>query len=191
MPLTILSARLTYSGPDRLDITRAHVDRCRKAGKPDPPGAAFAPSWSILGPALEARKASAELRKQASDATLDMAGSQRALPITHDGMVDTFKLFAEAEAIEACAWEVYQPAYIAEMRVSAGMTPRSERWSSAEDIAWLAKVRPNRKTWQWALAQERLVFCCACMDPNRCHRMLLRRDILPKYGAIDGGEVEA
>lgn len=189
MTLTILSARLTYSGPDWLDVTRAHVDRCRKTGKPEPIGAAFAPSWSILGPALEARKAAADLRYQARVATLEMAGSQRTLPITYDGMVDTFKLYAEADAIEACAWEVYVPAFIAEMRISAGMTPKSERWSSAEDIAWLAKVRPNRKAWQWLLSQERVVLCCACTDRNRCHTLILRRDILPKFGAVDGGEV--
>lgn len=189
MHLTILSARLTYSGPDRLDVTRANVNRCRKAGKPVPIGAAFAPSWSLLGPAIEARKAAEALRHQATEATLDMAGSQRTIPITHDGMVDTFKLFAEADAIEACAWEVYVPKFVTEMRISCGMTPRHEKWTIAEAVAWRAGVRPKRQSWEWLLSQRRVVLCCTCTDRNRCHTAILRRDILPKFGAVDGGEV--
>lgn len=44
MTLLVHTARITYSGPDRLDITR-------KSGDPT-----FAPSWAILRPMLEARR---------------------------------------------------------------------------------------------------------------------------------------
>ena len=47
MTLTVHTARVSYGGPDRLDITR------KSAG---PEGIAFAPSWAILGPALKARE---------------------------------------------------------------------------------------------------------------------------------------
>ena len=45
--LTVHSARISYAGPDRLDITR-------KSGKE---GLFLAPSWAILRPALDAMRA--------------------------------------------------------------------------------------------------------------------------------------
>jgi hypothetical protein len=47
MPVAIYTARVSYGGRDRLDITR-------KSGGPN--GLPFAPSWSILRPMLDARK---------------------------------------------------------------------------------------------------------------------------------------
>ena len=47
MTLRAHTARVAYAGPDRLDIT---------AKSADPAGRAFAPSWAILGPALELRR---------------------------------------------------------------------------------------------------------------------------------------
>lgn len=47
MTLTVHTARVSYDGADRLDITR-------KSAGPD--GIVFAPSWAILGPALKARE---------------------------------------------------------------------------------------------------------------------------------------
>ena len=44
--------------PDLLDVTRTTANREHRAGLPSP-GAPFAPSWSILNPALAARKAGA------------------------------------------------------------------------------------------------------------------------------------
>ena len=41
--LTVYTARVTYAGPYRLDVTR---------GGADPIGVAFAPTWAILRPAL-------------------------------------------------------------------------------------------------------------------------------------------
>lgn len=47
MTLIVRTARVSYGGPDRLDVTR-------KSATPD--GIAFAPSWGILRPALNARR---------------------------------------------------------------------------------------------------------------------------------------
>lgn len=46
-PLRVWTARISYRGPDRLDITR------KSAGLA---GIPFAPSWAILRPALDARR---------------------------------------------------------------------------------------------------------------------------------------
>lgn len=46
MTLTVHTARVSYRGPDRLDVTR------KSAG---PNGLPFAPSWRILGPMLRLR----------------------------------------------------------------------------------------------------------------------------------------
>jgi len=50
--LHVFTARITYQGPDRLDVTR-------KTG--DALGLCFAPSWTILRPALVLRHAGREL----------------------------------------------------------------------------------------------------------------------------------
>lgn len=47
MPLEVYTARVTYAGPDRLDITR------KSAG---PEGLPFAPSWAIVRPMIDARR---------------------------------------------------------------------------------------------------------------------------------------
>ena len=54
MTLTVYTARVSYGGADRLDVTR-------KSAGPD--GIAFAPSWAILGPALKAREVAEWLLK--------------------------------------------------------------------------------------------------------------------------------
>lgn len=48
MTLEVYTARVTYRGADRLDVTRKGLD---------PVGVAFAPSWRILAPVLRARQA--------------------------------------------------------------------------------------------------------------------------------------
>ena len=51
--LRVWTARVSYRGPDRLDITR------KSAG---PAGLPFAPSWAILRPALDARSRAFTIR---------------------------------------------------------------------------------------------------------------------------------
>lgn len=53
MTLHVHTARMSYCGPDRFDITR-------KSGCVE--GRIFAPTWATLGPALRSRKAVDDLR---------------------------------------------------------------------------------------------------------------------------------
>lgn len=66
------------------------------------------------------------------------------------------------------AWKVYVPRYRAEMRQS---------------------YRAHRHAWDALTRRSRVVLVCYCADPCRCHRTLLGRFILPKLGAVYGGEV--
>lgn len=56
MTLRVFTARLTYVGPDRLDITRAGADAYRKRTGLTWEGAAFAPSWEIMLPLVRMRR---------------------------------------------------------------------------------------------------------------------------------------
>lgn len=55
----VYTARISYRGPDRLDITRKSA-----TGH----GLAFAPSWEILGPALADRRHAERLRRKGDHA---------------------------------------------------------------------------------------------------------------------------
>lgn len=52
MTLTVYTARITYIGPDRLDVTRAFADAERRA-KRVAAGEPFAPTWEIDGGEVE------------------------------------------------------------------------------------------------------------------------------------------
>lgn len=73
-----------------------------------------------------------------------------------------------AEADAEALWEPYVEAFTAQMRESHG--------------------RPRSLPWRRLLALDRVVLLCYCTDPQRCHRTILARDILPRCGAIYGGE---
>ena len=73
MTLRVHTARVSYGGADRLDITR-------KSAPPE--GIAFAPSWAILRPALDAltlartlRDGSTALTPQGADAAIYADGA--------------------------------------------------------------------------------------------------------------------
>ena len=92
MTLHVRTARIGAKGlTDALDITR-------KSATGD--GLAFAPSWSILRPALDARKTAQRLREVA-------AGSEVA------GWAQDEAAMADAEA-----WAIYKLAFVVEMRQS-------------------------------------------------------------------------
>ena len=55
--MNLWTARINYSGADRVDISRAGCDRARKAGG-ETPGEFLAPSAALVFPALAAMKAS-------------------------------------------------------------------------------------------------------------------------------------
>jgi len=120
MTLHVLTARISYGGPDRLDVTRAGAD---------PVGVVFAPSWPLLMMAKT-------MARRGPDA---------------------------AEA----GWTEYVPEYAAEMRAS---------------------YRQHRAVWDALLGRERVVLCCYCVNPARCHRRLLA-GMLVECGAADEGEV--
>lgn len=86
--LLVHTARITYAGPDRLDITRKSGD------------ATFAPSWLLLRPMLDARRQSGSYvwlwPRYVSDYTAEMRVSYREHRAAWDG------LLARAEVTLVC-----------------------------------------------------------------------------------------
>lgn len=97
MTLTVCSSRIGTRDSDALDITR-------KGNHPQ--GVIFAPSETILRPALRAREEADKLRREADDLTIAPTGSER------------LALLAQADRIESEMWTWYEPVYTEEMRVS-------------------------------------------------------------------------
>lgn len=109
------------------------------------------------------------------------AGSERSsIPGGHRGMGEAFapsrpllntylRLRKEQGDLTDRQWLDYASRYIAEMRVS---------------------YRSKRDVWEKLLSLERVCLCCACRDCNRCHRVLLARDVLRPLGATYMGERE-
>jgi uncharacterized protein YeaO (DUF488 family) len=97
---------------------------------------------------------------------------RRAKKMKHDAAMMPVELRAnmevEAHNIEAKTWAEYTFAYLGEMRAS---------------------YRTNRKQWDALMMREMLVLCCYCVSQDKCHRMILRKTILPKLGAVDRGEL--
>lgn len=150
MTVRIYTARVSYGGADRLDITRKSATGY---------GLAFAPSWSLLRRFLNVRDTANALEREAVKfaAMGDEAGAaamRRQVTAAMDG-----------------AWEEYVPAFRAEM---------------------VRSYIEQRTSWEWLLTQvETSTLCCYCTDPERCHRTLLARVILPRLGAVFCGEREA
>lgn len=64
-PLRFYTARVSYAGEDRLDVSRKGADAHARDHQGDPGlGGPFAPSWAILGPALKARSAEGALTEK-------------------------------------------------------------------------------------------------------------------------------
>ena len=167
--LVVQTARVGYAGPDGLDVTWKSAA---------PAARVFAPSWSILGPALEARTRAVSVRA---------GGAGLMTPAVE----------ADAQAILAAAWATYELAYRAEMRVCYGV-PRV-RWGPLELAAHhRGGVRPRRAAWEALLRRPAAVLLCYCAPEAgprgeavlRCHRRLLA-GILVALGAEDRGEVES
>ncbi len=167
MTLEVFTARIGTKDPDVLDITR---------GSGKGLGLTFAPSKDLLAPAIAARRAAEKKREKAAD--LAAAG----------GIGTAQMLERQADDMENAAWAVYEPRYMAEMRVSYGLAP--EKHGPLERLAIERNVKPNRKAWAELLGRKRVVLICYCTDPERCHRRLLA-GILGKLGAVDRGEIGA
>ncbi|XXX79229.1 hypothetical protein WMF30_10685 [Sorangium sp. So ce134] len=187
--LLVFSARVSYSGPGRLQITR-RGDGCDPAGMP------FAPSEALLDRALAARGQAEKLRETAAE----LRGRQLDLGETRADVEARERhaaaLAEEAEQIERDLWSWYAPRYKAEARVSYGLARGTPAWArqppdarALAEEAWERGARPHPEAWRRLLAREHVVACCFCADPARCHRAILRAEILPALGAVDGGEV--
>jgi uncharacterized protein YeaO (DUF488 family) len=65
-------------------------------------------------------------------------------------------------------------------------------WSSYVE-AYTAEMRrsytAHGSAWRLMLSRPRTVLTCYCTDPERCHRTILARTILPALGATYGGEL--
>ena len=64
----------------------------------------------------------------------------------------------------------YSDAYLGEMRLSYGSASTHAHWRRL-------------------LSLDRVVLCCYCVNPLRCHRFILRTKILPALGGVDCGEL--
>ncbi len=170
MTLQVFTARISYDGPDRLDITRS---------RKDPVGVVFAPSERILWPVKSAQEEAKQLRAQAADIFAASTGERRSL------------LLREADELEAQAWQTYAPMYRAEMQISAGLVTRGRQgWTSAHEAAWGSETRPRPDVWSALLARPRVTLCCFCVlgPEQRCHRRLLA-GYFARLGAEDKGEI--
>jgi hypothetical protein len=150
--LAVHTARMSYRGDDRLDVTR------KSAG---PEGIAFAPSWAILRPALDALRCAEVLH--AASGTAPAPGADA--PRYAEGAAEMVRL---AETVRTATWALYREAYTAEMRRSF-------------------RSRRHRPAWDALLARKQVTLCCYCVDPTHCHRTLLA-GILATLGAVVVGE---
>ena len=104
MTLTVHTARVSYDGADRLDVTR-------KSAGPD--GIAFAPSWAILRPALDLMQTARSSHSAARHITQATHGNLSAESASSLGV-----LRVAPSVIADAAWALYSAAYAAEMRES-------------------------------------------------------------------------
>lgn len=101
--LRVWTARISYAGPDRLDITR-------KSGSGL--GLVFAPSWDILTPAIEARAKAKAMRDRLERSRQASLFGEAVAAQCGDLVME------QADAVEREAWATYVPAYLEEMRQS-------------------------------------------------------------------------
>jgi hypothetical protein len=187
--LLVFSARATYSRPGRFQITR-RGDGC------DPAGLPFAPSEALLDRALAARGQAEKLREAAAELRerqLDLGDTRADVEAREQHAA---ALTAEAERVEAQWFTWFRAHFLAEMRVSYGIARGTPAWTrlppegrAMAEEAWERGARPHPEAWRRLLARGATVLCCFCMDDRRCHRGILRAEILPALGAVDGGEV--
>lgn len=77
--LRVWTARIGYVGADALDVSRKGADDYRRRTGNAWEGEAWAPSWTILGPSLQARKA-----ESTGDVAMDRAASAAWWPFFAD-----------------------------------------------------------------------------------------------------------
>lgn len=175
--LRVRSARLTYGGNGRLDVSTRSKS---------PLGLLFAPSPKLF-------QSGARERQRATNIV------ERAYRLGDDKAEARAQLLAQAAAIEEAFWPVYEAGYLAERRLHAGLLAHRE-WEQLTDLeraAWDRGVRACPGDWMklreaaWVEPSgPLLVFVCYCPDELRhhCHTRTLCV-CCAKLGAIDEGEV--
>lgn len=98
----------------------------------------------------------------------------------------TRKSGGAAGVIFAPSWAILRPALA---RMKSGDPGAWTDYVAAFLVEMRASYRRSRSSWHSLLARPRAVLVCYCTDPERCHRTLLARDILPKFGAKYRGEI--
>lgn len=104
LTLQVFTARISYPGIDRLDVTRQGESAWGKS---------FAPSWPLLTEALDALKLAARIEA-------DARHHEKTVALHRPDLAGSVTAAARREAAEvrAAAWASYKPKYLAEMRVS-------------------------------------------------------------------------
>lgn len=98
----------------------------------------------------------------------------------------------------APSWDILRPVLAArdrsnEMPLFYGSTLLEEAWARYVPsflIEMRQSYRVHRGAWDALLAMDHVVLGCFCTDSERCHRAILRRQILPAFGAVNCGEVD-
>jgi hypothetical protein len=172
----VRSARYSYPGPGRFDITR-------KSG--GDVGKLFSPTDELLWPFLRERQRNAELLKEA-----------RGIP---EGDEQIARL-DEVRLLEDRLWSGFAPAFLAELRICHGGLCRSrpwKQWKAHEREAWRRGARPHPEAWEALRCHAvhtpeglLLVFVCYCAWPFRehCHTRLVCQ-ACAALGAEDLGEI--
>lgn len=172
--LIVHSARISYGGPDRLDVTR-------KSGTD---GLFLAPSWALLQPVLKARK---QVRDWIARGLHPGDELERRTWATYvDGYLAEMRVsYSECHP---CKHRSPHPLYTFHSCDRCPKDPPAD-WPEDWKRAWDRGARSRRHLWTPLLARERIVLVCYCTVPEHCHRFLLRTRILPALGAVDGGEL--
>jgi hypothetical protein len=127
-------------------------------------GEPFAPSSSLLRPALEARRQLEAKEAEAYALTPARLGREP----TPEEEERFLAVVSETERRDIDDWTRYTEGFKAEMRRS---------------------YRVNAIGWGWLLTLPRIVLSCQCARADRCHRSILA-EALGKLGATVGGEIE-
>jgi hypothetical protein len=134
-------------------------------------GAAWAPSWDLLRPALEGLKLAAYHGNKA----LTLPADERAAAIT------------EALRLEDLAWDQYITGWTRDGVVVPGFVEQMK-------ASWYA----HKAAWRWLLGREKVALGCLCSRPKwwpldrpwaHCHRFEVAR-LLAKCDATYMGELE-
>lgn len=180
MTLRFSTARYSYRGDDRLDVTLVGCARLITEGK-KAPGSVWAPPGELLWPAKNHMDLADALHRRAL--TLPEASPHRGY------------IMRECERLTVACDTRYGQLYTSVLRVRFGRA--REHYTPDDRLAtsWL-RVGNRRSEWDPLLASDRLTLVCMCTSrtpgPTQrwtCHRNTLA-NVLVRLGAIDEGEID-